>query len=148
MFSWISSLSLSSFTSNNAIIAFSLFVLFSLLTTIAVTLFILALPVQFPLNQKTEPSRHAHPVIYWSKKILKNIFGILFIIIGVIMFVTPGQGLLTLLIGIMLVDFPGKYKLETKIITQPKVLSLINQVRIRFKKLPLEIVNRNITTPS
>jgi hypothetical protein len=46
----------------------------------------------------------------------------------------PGQGILTILLGIMLLDFPGKRKLEHKIVSRPKVLSTINKLRHRFGK--------------
>ncbi len=49
----------------------------------------------------------------------------------------PGQGLLTILLGVMLLDFPGKRRLEFKIISRPKVFRAINRLRARFDKPPL-----------
>jgi hypothetical protein len=51
----------------------------------------------------------------------------------------PGQGVLTILLGIMLADFPGKQKLERKLVSIPSVLSAVNRLRKRFKKPPLVI---------
>jgi hypothetical protein len=49
----------------------------------------------------------------------------------------PGQGVLTILLGIMLLDFPGKRGLEASIVRRPRVLHAINSVRGRFDKPPL-----------
>ena len=49
----------------------------------------------------------------------------------------PGQGVLTILIGLSLLEFPGKRRLEAKIVGQPTVLSTINNMRAKFGKPPL-----------
>lgn len=69
----------------------------------------------------------------------KNLLGVLLVLGGIVMSLpgVPGQGILTILIGIMLLDFPGKRKLERKIIASPKVWSAINKLRARFHKEPL-----------
>ena len=41
--------------------------------------------------------------------------GYLLIIGGILMLVLPGQGLLTILLGLIFSDYPGKYKLEKKV---------------------------------
>ncbi len=43
----------------------------------------------------------------------------------------PGQGLLTILAGILILDFPGKYKLEHYLISKPVVLDSLNWIRRR-----------------
>ncbi len=53
------------------------------------------------------------------------------------MLMTPGQGLLTILVGLVLTDFPGKHKIEQKLIAMPKVLSSLNWIRAKAKKPPL-----------
>ena len=62
-------------------------------------------------------------------KLLKNILGVIFIIAGIAMLVLPGQGILTILIGLGLTDFPGKYKLERKIIKNKRVFNSLNWIR-------------------
>jgi hypothetical protein len=49
----------------------------------------------------------------------------------------PGQGILTILLGIMLLDFPGKRECEYKLVSRPKVLRTINLLRQKFGKPPL-----------
>jgi hypothetical protein len=49
----------------------------------------------------------------------------------------PGQGILTILLGLMLLDLPGKRAWEQKLVKRPKVLQTINQLRGKFGKPPL-----------
>lgn len=51
----------------------------------------------------------------------------------------PGQGLLTMLIGISLMDFPRKRELEAKMVGQPTLLGVINTMRQKFHKPPLSL---------
>jgi hypothetical protein len=53
------------------------------------------------------------------------------------MFVLPGQGILTMLIGISLTDFPGKFHVERWFIEKPAVFKALNWIRRRAKKPPL-----------
>lgn len=67
----------------------------------------------------------------------KNILGYFFIAVGLLMLVLPGQGLLAILVGIMLADFPGKYRLERWIISRPPVWRSVNWLRRRAGRAPL-----------
>jgi hypothetical protein len=80
-----------------------------------------------------------HPSVRWAGLIGKNVLGIVLVLLGVLMSIpgVPGQGILTILLGIMLVDFPGKRALEYKLVGRPKVLATINRLRHRFSKPPL-----------
>ncbi len=53
-----------------------------------------------------------HPLVRAILLAGKNLLGYILIAAGLAMLVLPGQGTLTILIGILLVDFPGKYRLE------------------------------------
>ncbi len=53
---------------------------------------------------------------------IKNLFGYILIITGVFMLAIPGQGMLTTLIGIILIDLPGKYRFERWFVGRPLVL--------------------------
>ena len=68
---------------------------------------------------------------------LKNILGVMFVTGGIAMLLLPGQGILTILIGLIIMDFPYKYKVETWIIKHPFVLSTINKLRSKAKQPPL-----------
>ena len=68
---------------------------------------------------------------------LKNLFGVILLLGGMAMLVLPGQGILTILIGLSLLDFPGKRALERRIVGRPLVLQAINRIRRKFNKSPL-----------
>lgn len=80
-----------------------------------------------------------HPVLRIVGHIVKNIMGAVFLLAGFAMLFLPGQGILTMLIGVSLLDFPGKRHLEAKLIGQPAVLHAINKLREKFGKLPLTV---------
>lgn len=84
-----------------------------------------------------EKLRNRNPALWWAVMILKNVAGVLFIAAGLIMFVTPGQGLLTLIMGLALTNFPGKQRLERAILNQPVVSKAVNRMRARANRPPL-----------
>jgi hypothetical protein len=73
------------------------------------------------------------------RRIARNLLGILLIAVGVVLSVPgiPGQGVLTILLGVMLVDFPGRHKAERWLVSRPGVLATMNTLRRRFGKPPL-----------
>lgn len=66
----------------------------------------------------------------------KNLLGVLLVALGIVMSLpgVPGQGILTILLGIMLLDFPGRRNLELKLVSRPRVFNAINKLRHRFGK--------------
>ena len=77
--------------------------------------------------------------VRWSAVILKNIFGVFLILLGIVLSLpgVPGQGILTILLGLIMLDIPGKRPLEARIIKRPSVMAAINNLRARFSKPPL-----------
>ncbi len=77
-----------------------------------------------------------HPVVRWSGIALKNLLGAGLIALGAVLSLPgiPGQGVLTILLGVMLLDFPGKRKLERRLVGMPRVLDRVNRLRARFGK--------------
>ncbi len=75
----------------------------------------------------------------WVLRILKNLLGIVLVALGIVMAIplVPGQGLLTILIGVSLIDFPGKWRMERLIILRPRVLGAINRLRARYRRPPI-----------
>ena len=80
-------------------------------------------------------------IVRWGATIGKNIVGIFLILLGIVLSLPgiPGQGILTILIGLIMVDIPGKRPLECRIVKWPKVLSKINKLRKKFNKEPLVV---------
>jgi len=78
-----------------------------------------------------------HPLLAQLLTGVKNLLGFILIILGILMLVLPGQGVLTILIGLFLMNFPGKYKLERRIVSLPKILNSLNWIRHKANKPPL-----------
>lgn len=78
-------------------------------------------------------------LVRWGAVILKNVLGVILILVGIVLSLpgVPGQGLLTILLGLIMLDIPGKRPLEAKIIQRPAVLAAINNLRAKYKKPPL-----------
>jgi hypothetical protein len=71
----------------------------------------------------------------------RNVGGVLLILLGLVMALPgiPGQGILTMIVGLTLVDFPGKRELERRLIGRPHILHALNRLRARFKRAPLDM---------
>lgn len=84
---------------------------------------------------------HSHPVLRWSGLIAKNIAGLGLVGLGIVLSLpgVPGPGFLTILLGIMLMDFPGKRRLECWLIRRPAVLSAANALRERYGRQPFVV---------
>lgn len=80
-----------------------------------------------------------HPVLRVTFAIVRNLFGVLLIALGVVLSMpgVPGQGVLTILMGVMLVDFPGKHRAERWLLTRRGVLAGVNKLRARLGRPPL-----------
>ncbi len=78
-----------------------------------------------------------HPVLRLIALVLKNLVGGILLLGGIALLVLPGQGLLTMLIGVSLMDFPGKRTIERKLVSRPLILEAINRIRQRFDRPPL-----------
>jgi hypothetical protein len=119
----------------------------SLITFFASLLVIPWLVMRIPVDYFAERKRHRipwanqHPVVRWTLLIIKNLLGIVFIILGLAMLVLPGQGLLTILIGIILLNFPGKYRFERWLIQLKHVRRAVDWLRHRAGTEPLIFSN-------
>jgi hypothetical protein len=107
---------------------------------IAIPMILVRLPADY---FDTRTPRHwmkdHHPLLRLSGLVVKNVVGIVFLLAGFAMLFLPGQGVLTMLIGISLMDFPKKRELEAKMVGQPTVLGVINSMRQKFGKPPLTL---------
>jgi hypothetical protein len=55
------------------------------------------------------------------------------------MLVLPGQGVLTILAGITLLNYPGKRRLELWLVRRPAIHRAIDWIRRRAGRAPLEL---------
>ena len=119
-------------------------VLFSVVTFVlsiaVVTVVLVKLPANyFHSSHAREFLVERHPVLRALGIFVKNLLGLVLVGFGVVMSLpgVPGQGVLTILLGVMLLDFPGKRALETRIVSRPRVRTAVNALRARFDKPPL-----------
>jgi len=107
-------------------------------TLIAIPFILVRLPADYFDVRVPRPwMKDHHPVLRLVGHIVKNAVGAIFLFAGFLMLFLPGQGVLTMLIGISMLDFPGKRTVEAKLIGQPTVLSVVNSMRQKFNKPPL-----------
>jgi hypothetical protein len=78
-----------------------------------------------------------HPAVRWALLILKNLCGVVLLILGVSMLLGPGQGVLTILLSFSLLNFPGKRRLEIRLLRLPGLLSAINRLRSKAGREPV-----------
>lgn len=90
-------------------------------------------------SEGAEAIRKQHPVLRISFLILKNLLGSILVLGGLIMFVTPGQGVLTLVIGLLLMNFPGKRWLEIRLIRLKPLKRAVDWMRHRAGSRPIEL---------
>jgi hypothetical protein len=102
-------------------------------TAVIVPIVIARMPADYFVRSSDE--RRGNPVLV----VLKNIAGVLLVLLGVAMLVLPGQGILTLVLGLGLVDFPGRRRFELKVMSRPSVLKAVNALRRRAGREPLQV---------
>lgn len=115
-----------------AIIAF-------ILSIVLIPWIIILLPSDYFAHPKRQkyPWEKYPPLIKWSILLLKNMLGAIFVIAGIVMLFIPGQGILTIVAGLVLVNFPHKYRIQKWIVRQAPVFKTINAIRRKAGKRPL-----------
>lgn len=69
---------------------------------------------------------------------LKNLLGLALALTGVVLLFLPGQGLLTLIIGLVIMNYPGKYAIERWLVRRRRVMPALNRLRARFGAPPFD----------
>jgi hypothetical protein len=116
----------------------------SLILSVGGLLVVRWLIVSLPVDYFAEPARpalwrHSHPALRWSWFAVKNVLGVALVAAGAVMVVIPGPGVVTILLGLSLLSMPGKRGLILKLLRNPHVIGLMNELRTRADQ-PLLIV--------
>lgn len=111
-----------------------------LLTPVAAGWAIVQLPEDYFTKKKRRPlsTWEDRPALRLLFLIAKNLLGFVLIAAGIAMLILPGQGLLTVFIGVVLVDFPGKFRLERWLATRQAVWRSLNWLRRRAGRPELQ----------
>lgn len=79
--------------------------------------------------QRVDAHRSRHPLGKHLIPLLRNLLGCVLLLAGVAMLLLPGQGLLTMVIGLCLMDFPGKRKVLDWLVGRPAIQQGLNWIR-------------------
>jgi hypothetical protein len=95
-------------------------------------------PGHFGDSVVRRPLPHTHPLLRWTAVFLKNLLGAALVVLGLIMSVPgmPGPGVITMVLGLMLLDFAEKRRWAGWVISRPPLLRAINSLRRRYGKPP------------
>lgn len=111
---------------------------------IALPWLVARIPADYFSHQRREPAswKQAHPAMRRTSILLKNILGCVLLAGGLMMIFIPGQGILTMATGLILLDYPGKYALERRIVAVPFILRGLNWLRKTRHVPPLKVEKR------
>lgn len=113
-------------------------------TLVAIPILVIRMsPDYFVRGVPAEDSwRGRHPLARITGRVLKNLTGVVLIVAGIAMLVLPGQGIITVFVGLTFVDFPRKRALELLIVRQRPILWAINRTRAKAHRPPLQLPPR------
>ena len=138
---WIAELS-ASISWNNILIGFLLFIISLSVSLLAIGIVMVRIPENYFSSHYERDFLPDSPwLVRWGAVIAKNVFGVFLIVLGIILSLpgVPGQGILTILLGLIMLDIPGKRPLETTIIKRKAVLASIKKLRARYRRPPLVV---------
>lgn len=113
-------------------------IVFMLVFSMGVILFFIRAPYDYFFEINDPNAQKARGLGAWTKYVLKNILGGIFVLIGVITLPIPGQSIPALLLGFLLIDFRYKHRIIHWIMQKTKILPKINQWRVNAGRKPLE----------
>ncbi len=110
---------------------------------------IVRIPENYFSHDTRPPSRWASrsPSFRLTLLIGKNLLGIVLVLGGLAMLVLPGQGLLTIFAGFILLDFPKKYAVEKWLVRRRWVHRPLNWVRRKRGRGPLVLEHPTTNLP-
>jgi hypothetical protein len=117
--------------------------IFLLTFTLSLAIFgaiLLFLPARYFVDDRKLWSGR-HPLVRLLGLVGKNSLGVFLIVLGLLLSVPgiPGQGLLTVAVGAMLLDIPGKHRLVRSIVKRKGVLRSLNRFRAWFGRPALVV---------
>jgi hypothetical protein len=129
-----------SLTLGRVLIGVGLFLFSLTISFVSIAIVLVKIPANyFSSHYKQDFLPDSSWAVRWGAVILKNILGVMLVILGLLLSLpgVPGQGLLTILLGLIMIDIPGKRPLEARIIKRPTILAAANKLRARYNKEPL-----------
>src|SRR5438552_1172936 len=109
-------------------IGLALFVVFAVASVVFTGVVLVQIPADYFVGLHAPAFwRDRHPALRLLGRVLRNLIGAVLVVVGIILALpgVPGQGILTILIGLMCLDLPGKRPLEQWLVGRPSVLAFI-----------------------
>lgn len=113
-----------------------------ILASVAISVLTLLLARQFLLALPADHfCRTGKPSVSKARRIADRIVGVLLIGLGIVLAVPgiPGQGLLLVLVGLILLDLPILRRLELRVLRVSAVSKAVNRMRTKAGKAPLDL---------
>jgi hypothetical protein len=101
----------------------------------------IAVLASLPAHFFRDATPHGDRTRGWTalRRVARNVLGALLIVFGLAASIpgVPGQGIITILAGVLLVDVPGRHRLACALARLPGVLAALNRIRRRLRRPPL-----------
>ena len=105
------------------------------ISAVAIPLIVARLPTDYFFhNQKSDP-----PSSFFNRvvQLARNIFGCMIVFAGLLMLILPGQGVITIFIGVFLLDVPGIRAVKARLLARSRVQIGIDWLRFKCGKPPM-----------
>ena len=130
------------FLQNNQIFLYisGLSSIFFLLSLMGLSWLISIIPHNYFVDKKRVSFiKMKNPLMWLPIVIIKNSIGLILILCGILMLILPGQGVLTIITGLIFLDYPGKFKFERLLVRNKLILNSMNWIRRKLNKPDLII---------
>ena len=130
------------FLQNNQIFLYisGLSTIFFLLSLMGLSWLISIIPHNYFVDKKRVSFiKMKNPLMWLSIVIIKNSIGLILILCGILMLILPGQGVLTIITGLIFLDYPGKFRFERSLVRNKLILNSMNWIRRKLDKPDLII---------
>lgn len=130
------------FLQNNQIFLYisGLSTIFFLLSLLGLSWLISIIPHNYFVDKKrVSLIKMKNPLMWLPIVIIKNSIGLILILCGILMLILPGQGVLTIITGLIFLDYPGKFRFERSLVRNKLILNSMNWIRRKLDKPDLII---------
>ena len=130
------------FLQNNQIFLYvsGLSTIFFLLSLMGLSWLISIIPHNYFVDKKrVSLIKMRNPLMWLLIIIIKNSIGLILILCGILMLILPGQGVLTIITGLIFLDYPGKFRFERSLVRNKLILNSMNWIRRKLDKPDLII---------
>ncbi len=130
------------FLQNNQIFLYisGLSTIFFLLSLLGLSWLISIIPHNYFVDKKrVSLIKVKNPLMWLPIIIIKNSIGLVLILFGILMLILPGQGVLTIITGLIFLDYPGKFRFERSLVRNKLILNSMNWIRRKLDKPDLII---------